>query len=105
MPKNPTSPSLPLRESTVQEQSLGHEVLLYHQTSGQVGVLNRTAHFIWQQCDGTRSVADISAAVRARFDTAAEPHIEAQVAATVARLHAAGLLVDGSPGGGPPNAP
>ena len=91
-------------ESTVQEQSLGHEVLpTTDQRSGRGPQSHGPLHLAAVRWHAERGRHQRRRA--RRFDTAAEPHIEAQVAATVASLHAAGLLVDGGPGGGPPNAP
>jgi pyrroloquinoline quinone biosynthesis protein D len=54
-------------------------------------LLNHTATAILELCDGTRTVAEIAAALRERYPRADE----SQVAAFLARLRERGLVVAG----------
>jgi len=83
----------PRRHPAVQEQPLGEEVLLYHREKGQVGLLNATAHFIWQRCDGKHTVQGIVAALRESFAGAEAHDLRAEVEQTLRTLAAGGLVV------------
>lgn len=52
-------------------------------------VLNRTAHEIVRRIDGTRTVRELASELAAEF---AEPRVEAEVIAFLARLSARGLI-------------
>lgn len=86
------------REPAVMEQRLGRaEVLLYHTGSGQVGVLNETAHAIWQLCDGRHQAHQIAAALAARFAGTGDRDLARDVADVVETLRARGFLSGGHP--------
>jgi len=54
-------------EIVVREEADGH-VLLFNPQSSRSLVLNRTAYFIWQLCDGRRDRDQVEAAIAERFD-------------------------------------
>jgi hypothetical protein len=57
-----------------------------------VHVLNPTARFIWERCDGRHSAADIARALQASYALAPEHDVEADVQRTLALLTAKELL-------------
>jgi hypothetical protein len=62
------------------------------QEAGEVAVVNATGYHIFQQCNGSRSEADIAHSIAEACDTDVE-HIRRDVAAFVACLQSAGLLI------------
>jgi len=50
-------------------QELNDEVLIYDLNLNQAFCLNETSSIIWQMCDGTKNVAEISQAVSRKFNS------------------------------------
>lgn len=50
-------------------RKLPEELLVYDTETHEAHCLNTTAAFVWQQCDGTKSVSEIADGVRASFET------------------------------------
>lgn len=65
--------------------------MLVPQDAAEVAVVNATGYHIFQQCDGSRSKADIAQAI-ADTSGADLEHVRRDVAAFVVRLESAGLL-------------
>lgn len=72
-------------------QRSGEYWVLVPREAGEVAVVNATGYHICQQCNGSRSEADIVHSLAEASDTDAE-HVRRDVAAFVARLESAGLL-------------
>ena len=85
------SPVLRPREG-ITAVGLDGEVVLYDAGGRRLHHLNATAALFWQQCDGTRSVADIVAAVVDADSGADQATVQADFDALVADLTRAGLL-------------
>jgi phosphoglycolate phosphatase-like HAD superfamily hydrolase len=85
----------PLRRSNVIVRDLGDEVLIYGAEQQVIHVLNATARVIWELCDGQHDEHAIIRELRQRFELHANDNVEADVAATLAELHAKGLLEQG----------
>lgn len=49
-------------------QNAGDELVLYNADTRHIHILNDTARFIWDLCDGHHSPADIEHLLRANFD-------------------------------------
>ena len=62
----------PLRRSDVRERKVGTEYMLYDTFGRVIHVLNETAQFIWQRCDGEHSVSDIIAEAIEIYDVSEE---------------------------------
>ncbi|KWX06044.1 hypothetical protein TH66_00115 [Carbonactinospora thermoautotrophica] len=73
-------------------QRTGEYWVLVPQQSGDVAVVNATGYHIFQQCDGSRSAADIAQALADAAGVDVDD-VRRDVAAFVARLESAGLLV------------
>ena len=54
----------PLRKSDIVTQNIGDECMLYNPESGSMHVINYTAEFVLNLCDGIRSLSDIEHEVR-----------------------------------------
>jgi hypothetical protein len=72
-------------------QRSGEYWVLVLQEAGEVAVVNATGYHVFQQCNGSRSEADIANSIAEASGTDVE-HIRRDVAAFVARLESAGLL-------------
>ncbi len=82
-------------------EQAGPETLLYHAAAqpgadahqgGAIHALNPTARLIWDLCDGTHTVADIAAALRATFDVPTAADLQADIRGTLATFQSKGLL-------------
>jgi pyrroloquinoline quinone biosynthesis protein D len=72
--------------------------MLYDSSSNTFHVLNETAEFIWELCDGEHSVDEIEDEVRAHFDVPEGIDLRTDIERTLAALEKKGLLVP--PGNG-----
>ena len=82
----------PLRKPELLAQELGEEMLLVDADGSTVHVLNPTARFIWERCDGQCSATDIARALQASFSVGPERDVEAHVLRTLEVFAAKGLL-------------
>ena len=69
----------PLRSKDVLVHNLENETLLLDAQGTVVHVLNLTARFIWERCDGHNSVEDIIQALAVSFAGASEYDLSADV--------------------------
>jgi hypothetical protein len=83
----------PRRKPEIHAQELGEELLLLGADGNAVHVLNPTARWIWERCDGRQSAAEIAQALRASFVIEAEHDVLADVERTLGAFAAKGLLV------------
>jgi len=93
----PMALDVPQRRSDVRVRVVDGETVVFDRRRGLIHALNPTAHFIWERCDGTATIADIAQQLAAAF--VVDPQTAAaDVAAFIAHLHAVELLVpqDGS---------
>jgi hypothetical protein len=72
--------------------------VLYDNVSHSSHVLNETAEFIWNLCDGEHSIAELAVEVRAFFDVPGDVDLEGDIQSTLKILDKKGLLVP--PGNG-----
>ena len=54
----------PLRKSDIVTQNIGDEYMLYNPESGSMHVINRTAEFVLNLCDGAHSLSEIEQQLR-----------------------------------------
>ncbi|MGQ0551675.1 MAG: HPr-rel-A system PqqD family peptide chaperone [Planctomycetota bacterium] len=71
---------------------VGTQFALHDPATGQVHFLNESAALIWELCDGTRTVSDITQEV-ARLYARPVELVASDVDRVVAELRASGLLV------------
>jgi hypothetical protein len=69
------------------------EVIILDRAAGNVHQLNATASHVWNECDGTRSAADIAAGMAARFDVSSDVILR-DVLTIIADFRQLGLFVD-----------
>jgi hypothetical protein len=82
------SPPLARRDELV-VQELPEEILVYDLRQHKAHCLNKSAAFIWEQCDGATSVSELTQRVRVAFQS---PIDENMVWNTLDRLSEANLL-------------
>lgn len=81
----------PIRREEVMERQIRNEHMLYDAVRKVVHVLNETAYFIWERCDGQHTIEDI---VREASSASgkAEDFIRADVEQCMAVFREKGLL-------------
>jgi hypothetical protein len=87
-PNNEMKPRSLKRDQLVVEE-LGTELMIYDQKRNQAFCLNQKAAFVWQQCDGKTTVAEIAARLASALD---EPADEKVVQFALQSLSQDGLL-------------
>ncbi len=60
----------PLRKDAVSVRKLEDECLLYDEEKSRLHVVNATAGFVWELCDGSHSVREMEKKMRDTFDVA-----------------------------------
>jgi pyrroloquinoline quinone biosynthesis protein D len=83
--------SPPCRASGIQEYRLGDEMLLYVAGSQTAHALNPSAVAIWELCNGTRTIEEISQELARRLGHAGDALLPG-VSQGIARLRDLGLL-------------
>jgi hypothetical protein len=66
--------------------------LLFNPDTNQVKVINNTALFVWQQCDGKADLVTIVAAMQDAFDEVPEQQVTGQVQAFLDEMSAGGFI-------------
>jgi len=83
----------PRSRSDVMTRAVRSQRILYDNTSKTSHLLNETAEFIWNLCDGEHTISDIAAEVRVFFDVPADADLEGDIQRTVDVLMKKGLLL------------
>jgi hypothetical protein len=83
----------PLKRDDVVCRDMGAETLLYDAEAEAIHVLNPTALFIWNLCDGNHSFRDMKRKLVAAFSLTAERDVLADVQRTVDTFARNNLLV------------
>lgn len=87
----------PRRNAELALRHVDGESLLYDESASRVHVLNATAEFVWQRCDGFHTVEEIAQELRREFDVPEDHPVEADVLSLVASFRELKLLNGGSP--------
>lgn len=88
----------PRSRSDVITRAVRSQRILFDNLSKSSHILNETAEFIWNLCDGEHSVSAIASEVRTFFDVPPDADLEADIERTLGVLMKKGLLV--KPGNG-----
>jgi len=83
----------PRSRSDVITRDVRNQRVLYDNASHSSHVLNETAEFIWNLCDGEHSVEEIALEVRASFEVPPDIDLEADILNTLRILEKKGLLL------------
>jgi hypothetical protein len=81
----------PARRAGLLAREVDGEVVILDRETGDVHRLNATASFIWNQCDGKTTAAEIAARLAATFEGAPQSPLGVVVEA-IADLERRGLL-------------
>jgi len=81
----------PVRNPQVMLSQSGNDAILYHPTRREVHVLNPSACFVWELCDGEHSLASMAEVARSKFEQAPSS-VEQEIAEVVARFRSLGLV-------------
>jgi hypothetical protein len=81
------------RTNDLVESAIGDQVVVYDQATHQIHRLNSVVSTIWELCDGTRSVEDISHELPRRIGNEWSVHT---IVMSIEQLDEAGLLEPGS---------
>ncbi|HXG05477.1 MAG TPA: PqqD family protein [Candidatus Binatia bacterium] len=85
------TPVYPRRRRGIPGRAIDGEMVLLDRHRNLVHQLNSTATFIWDRCDGARTVLDIARDVAHAFDVTPE-RAAADVMTTILQLEAVGLV-------------
>ena len=66
--------------------------LVFNPETDRILVLNPTAFFVWKQCDGSRTMADIVQTVADKFEGVPQDEMESQVATYINEMVAASFI-------------
>jgi len=75
----PDSGGPPRRRHGIVARPAGADVVLYDAARGRLHVLNPTAAFVWELCDGSHSARDIATSIGPSFTGAAGHDTDADV--------------------------
>jgi hypothetical protein len=82
----------PVRRQGIFLQDIGREALLYSVRGKIFHVLNPTARFIWELCDGEHTIEDMEQAIRNRFSLTKEYDIAGDILQALKLFRSNGLL-------------
>jgi hypothetical protein len=82
----------PVRKPGITAKDIGGETLLYSAEEEAIHVLNPTAEFIWELCDGEHTVASMEQAIRANFSVTSERDVVGDIRRTLEVFAAKGLI-------------
>jgi hypothetical protein len=68
------------------------DVLLFNPDTGKIKVVNPTAFFIWQLCDGTRTRTDVLQALADAYEGVTEEMLKRDLDAFLQELEDGGLI-------------
>jgi len=83
----------PIRRNDLMERQVGTDYMLYDVTGRAVHLMNQTAFFVWERCDGDHAVQDIINEAASLYEISGEK-IEADIQECLAALRHKSLLKD-----------
>lgn len=83
-------PEAPVRNPAVVQSSSGSDIILYQPVRRQAHVLNRSAAFVWEHCDGEHSPATMVAEARRTFE-ATPSGLDEEIGRLLEQFHALDL--------------
>lgn len=86
----------PRRRDSVQLHQTTDGFILYDVASGQIHLLNPTAHFVWNHLDGYHTIEEIGRAIRKEFDVPHDVAVETDVLSIVFVFRDLNLLNGGA---------
>ncbi len=86
----------PVRKPGVLARQLGDEWILYDSETGDLHVVNEVAGFVWEMCDGSSSLEQMSDRVREAYDVPADADLMADLHGIIASLRERRLCTAGA---------
>ena len=84
-----------IRRPGVEQLDVDTEVFLFDPASARLAVLNATAAQVWQLCDGTRAIEDVTVRLAADFNLP-DAEVATAVRMAIQNLLGQGLLLGSS---------
>lgn len=84
----------PIKKEGVNAEQMGNEWMLYDTQEGAVHVINSTAAFIWQLCDGSNSIEDIKKELMQSYDVADDTELDKDIDKILNHFDELGVLQD-----------
>ena len=81
-----------IRSSKVVVKAVGNETLLYDAEGSAIHVLNATARFIWDQCNGEQSAEEIAHSLREQFAVPPDRDVMQDVQRVLTELEQKGVI-------------
>ncbi len=86
----------PVRKPGVLARQLGDEWILYDSESGDLHVVNEVAGFVWELCDGSLSLEQMSDRVREAYNVPADADVLGDLQGIIAALRERRLCAAGA---------
>jgi hypothetical protein len=82
----------PIRKENVSIYSLGKEWFLHDNNQGNVHVINETARFIWELCDGRHTPEEMESEIKGSYDVSPDRHLIENINSILRQFQQLGLL-------------
>jgi len=69
----------PLQKKGILSRVIGDETMLYNPDAGCVHIINKTAAFVWDSCNGCRSPGEIAGLLHDAYEAAGGTDLESDV--------------------------
>jgi len=83
----------PLRKEGILSRQLGDETVLYDSENGDVHIINTTAEFVWNLCDGSHSLDEIEQRIRETSEVPEEATVREDLENIIQSFNDLGVLV------------
>lgn len=82
----------PKRRDDVSIYSLGKEWFLHDMSKGDVHVINETARFIWELCDGRHTPQEMESEIKGAYDVEPDRALAGSIGEILEKFRQLGLL-------------
>ena len=82
----------PLQKKGILSRVIGDETMLYNPDAGYVHIINKTAAFVWDLCNGCRSPGEIAELLHDAYEVAENTDLESDVKEILKSFAELGIL-------------
>jgi len=82
----------PLQKKGILSRVIGEETMLYNPDAGFVHIINKTAAFIWNLCDGCRSPKEMADLLHEAYEVVEDTDLESDVKKILDSFAGLGIL-------------
>lgn len=82
----------PLRKSDIVSQKIGDECMLYDPSTGSMHVINSTAEFVFNLCDGTKNLGEIEHLMQKTHQISEKHHVRKDLEAILKSFSDLGII-------------